>query len=197
MNILSCRREKKILMAVCIAPLFQEKDYQLRELASMVERLESGRQKLLVEIDAQSVEIERLFLENDSLVAQVNESLTYTSQWEQQVQSFLQENGSLRAELKDLRSSLASNTEKSFGELLDTERNTERSKLQMELNSVKEEADTLRAQVLQLTASLNLETQHRSSLNWLYKPVLANIENRLQQLKHVGNQNQLPQLFVI
>ncbi|KAH7307536.1 hypothetical protein KP509_22G064200 [Ceratopteris richardii] len=181
MNILSCRREKKILMAVCIAPLFQEKDYQLRELASMVERLESGRQKLLVEIDAQSVEIERLFLENDSLVAQVNESLTYTSQWEQQVQSFLQENGSLRAELKDLRSSLASNTEKSFGELLDTERNTERSKLQ----------------VLQLTASLNLETQHRSSLNWLYKPVLANIENRLQQLKHVGNQNQLPQLFVI
>ncbi|KAI5054710.1 hypothetical protein GOP47_0029855 [Adiantum capillus-veneris] len=169
----------------------KEKDHQLRELASMVERLESGRQKLLAEIDAQSIEIERLFMENDSLAARFREASTYTSHWEHQVQMCLQENSNLRAELNDLRRKLATHLEKNCEDLLDVRKVNESSKLQVELTVVKGEADALRAQVLQLTSDLNHAVQHASSLNWLYKPILGNIEKRLQQLKYLRSRNQV------
>ncbi|MCO5595104.1 hypothetical protein L7F22_049142 [Adiantum nelumboides] len=169
----------------------KEKDYQLRELASMVERLETGRQKLLAEIDAQSIEIERLFMENDSLAARFKEASTFTSHWEHQVEICLQENTNLRAELEDLRNEIASNSEKNFGDVMGATRVNESSKLQAKVSAVKGEAEALRAQVLQLTSDLNRAVQYAGSLNWLYKPILGNIENRLQQLKYHQSPNQV------
>lgn len=165
----------------------QEKDHQLRELASMIERLESGRQKLLAEIDAQSIEIERLFMENDSLVARFKEASAFTGQWEHQVQMCLQENANLRAELNDVRNKV----EKNPGGFLDAAKVDESSELQVEVSVVKGEAEALRAEILQLTSDLNRAMQHVGSLNWLYRPVLSNIENRLQQLKYHGSNNQV------
>lgn len=169
-------------------------DYQLRELASMVERLEIGRQKLLAEIDSQSVEIERLFSENDSLAACLREASAITGQWEHQVQDCLQQNANLRAELNDLRTRQAQRPDlvplKSIGSS-DAEKEKESSKLQVELGKAKGHAEALSAQVLQLSADLNRAMQHISSLNWLYKPVLASIENRLMQLKQHGKYNEV------
>eukprot|EP00250_Pteridium_aquilinum_P035312 c9118_g1_i1 orf=222-1196(+) len=167
----------------------KEKDYQLRELASMVERLENGRQKLLAEIDVQSIEIERLFMENDNLGACLKEASNFTDQWEHQVQDCLQENANLRAELSDLRTKLALKANKNHGGSSDTDKENESFKLELELSKAKEQAEALRAQVLQLSADLNRAMQHMSSLNWLYRPVLSNIENRLLQLKQHGNYN--------
>lgn len=169
----------------------KEKDLQLHELASMVERLESGRQKLLTEIDVQSMEIERLFVENDSLAASLKEASMFTGQWEHQVQDCLQENANLRAELSDLRARLTVKVDKSLGESSDADKENESSKVQVELSRAKGQAEALSAQVLQLSADLNRAMQHISSLNWLYRPVLANIENRLLQVKQHGNYNEL------
>ncbi|CAN6442831.1 unnamed protein product [Victoria cruziana] len=58
---------------------------QLHELAVMVERLETGRQKLLVEIDSQSSEIERLFEENTDLSTSYKDAMLVAAQWENQV----------------------------------------------------------------------------------------------------------------
>lgn len=170
---------------------FKEKDFQLHELASMVERLEKGRQKLLTEIDVQSMEIERLFLENDSLAASVKEASTFTAQWEGQVQDCLQENANLRAELTDLRARLAVQAVESLGESGDVDKGNETSELQVELSKAKGQAEDLSAHVLQLSADLNRAMQHIKSLNWLYRPVLGNIENRLLQVKQLGNYNEL------
>lgn len=54
-------------------------------MAVALERLESSRQKLLMEIDNQSSEIERLFEENSNLSASYQESINISNQWENQV----------------------------------------------------------------------------------------------------------------
>lgn len=185
-----------------------DRDHQLRELASMIERLESGRQKLLVEIDAQSVEIERLFVENGSLATGLKEASESMAQWERQVQECLEQNTLLRAELNDLRTTKAQISglqhSESLGDLLEAERvgevtnltqeasesmsmRNENSKLKVDLDKTKGQAEALSAQVLQLSVELNRARKHISTLNWVYKPVLASIENRLLRLKQDGD----------
>jgi hypothetical protein len=58
---------------------------QLHDMALMVERLEGSRQKLLMEIDSQSSEIEKLFEENSALSTSYQEAVAVTMQWENQV----------------------------------------------------------------------------------------------------------------
>jgi chromosome segregation ATPase len=58
---------------------------QLHDMALMVERLEGSRQKLLMEIDSQSTEIENLFEENSTLSTSYQEAMSVTMQWENQV----------------------------------------------------------------------------------------------------------------
>uniref|UniRef100_A0A6V7QT11 Uncharacterized protein n=1 Tax=Ananas comosus var. bracteatus TaxID=296719 RepID=A0A6V7QT11_ANACO len=55
---------------------------QLHDMAVMVERLEGSRQKLLMEIDSQSSEIERLFEENSSLSTSCQDAMAVAIQWE-------------------------------------------------------------------------------------------------------------------
>ncbi|KAK8945480.1 hypothetical protein KSP40_PGU015733 [Platanthera guangdongensis] len=67
--------------------LYQNKEKyekQLHDMAVMIERLESSRQKLLMEIDSQSSEIERLFEENSNLSSSHQDALELALQWENQ-----------------------------------------------------------------------------------------------------------------
>ncbi|KAF9607223.1 hypothetical protein IFM89_033430 [Coptis chinensis] len=65
---------------------------QLHDMAVMVERLENSRQKLLMEIDSQSSEIERLFEENYNISASYEEATAVVVQWQNQVLKFTQMN---------------------------------------------------------------------------------------------------------
>ncbi|XP_021852451.2 uncharacterized protein [Spinacia oleracea] len=48
---------------------------QLHDMAVMLKRLEEGRKKLLLEIDSQSSEIEKLFGENSNLTSAYQEAV--------------------------------------------------------------------------------------------------------------------------
>eukprot|EP01018_Ginkgo_biloba_P034502 Gb_28872 [translate_table: standard] len=176
-------------------------DQQLRDLALMVERLENGRQKIIAEIDAQSLEIERLFVENASLSDGLKEMTGVAAQWESQVQECLKQNAELRVMLDKLRTervntvsapSLYNEDAKLTKEI--TEENlsgingngvyaTENSKLKAELAKTQTKAETLAAQVMQLSVELKHTVQAYNGLTRLYNPVLWNIENRLIQMK--------------
>eukprot|EP00249_Psilotum_nudum_P014798 c25011_g1_i1 orf=126-1415(+) len=174
-------------------------EQQLRELASMVERLESGRQTLLAEIDVQSLEIERLFTENSSLVAGLNEVKEAAAQSENHVHVALEENARLRGMLNELRTRQAQSVDlqKLDNYSYNLENNPgngnmetailsvkdENLKLKVELAQEQGQAEALKAQVFQLTADLNHTILNLNSLSKLYKPVLSSIENRLLQLK--------------
>lgn len=80
---------------------------QLHDMAVVVERLESSRQKLLVEIDSQSSEIERLFEENSNLSSSYQEAMGIAVRWENQVKDCLKQNEELRGTLDKLRTEQA------------------------------------------------------------------------------------------
>ncbi|KAF3671571.1 putative CAP-Gly domain-containing linker protein 1-like isoform X2 [Capsicum annuum] len=80
---------------------------QLHDMAVAIERLESSRQKLLMEIDSQSSEIERLFEENSNLLSAHQEALGVAVQWENQVKDCLKQNEELRFVLDKLRNDQA------------------------------------------------------------------------------------------
>ncbi|XWS28787.1 hypothetical protein CRYUN_Cryun25bG0101000 [Craigia yunnanensis] len=75
---------------------------------SAVERLESSRQKLLMEIDNQSSDIGRLFEENSNLPSSYQEAMTTIKQWENRVKDCLTQNEELRRVLDNLRTEQAS-----------------------------------------------------------------------------------------
>ncbi|KAG6556268.1 hypothetical protein Mapa_002209 [Marchantia paleacea] len=169
---------------------------QLHELASMVERLEKGRQKLLGEIDTQSLEIERLFVENSNLELSLRDSSEMAAQWESQVQQCLEHNAQLRSEINRLRMEEAAISESAeLNHVLRTPGKPgapdtgldvlkrENAKLKRDLADVQALAEEQTAQVAQLTSNLNRAVLTSNSLGRLYKPILANIENRLLQMK--------------
>lgn len=174
-------------------------DQQLRDLAMMVERLESGRQKLLSEIDMQSLEIERLFVENANLSAGLKDMTSVASQWENQVQECLKQNAELRVALQKLRAEQANTVSElplqdavSSKEITDNDDKqivghtvyaTENLKLKGELAKTQTKSEALTAQVMQLSVELKRTVQAYDALVRLYKPILWNIENRLIQMK--------------
>ncbi|KAL7082074.1 hypothetical protein ACP275_14G077700 [Erythranthe tilingii] len=172
---------------------------QLHDMAVAVERLESSRQKLLMEIDSQSSEIERLFEENSSLSSAYHESTGLVAHWENQVKVCLQQNEELRSMLDKLRTekaSVAGINDKASQALLDSGRvdNMIEPQYAAEFYSIKSElakeqsrAESLSAEVLQLSARLQRATQAYNGLARLYKPVLRNIENGLMKMKQDGS----------
>ncbi|KAL8027158.1 hypothetical protein ABFX02_14G077000 [Erythranthe guttata] len=172
---------------------------QLHDMAVAVERLESSRQKLLMEIDSQSSEIERLFEENSSLSSAYHESTGLVAHWENQVKVCLQQNEELRNMLDKLRmekASVAGINDKASQALLDSGRvdNLIEPQYAAEFYSIKSElakeqsrAESLSAEVLQLSARLQRATQAYNGLARLYKPVLRNIENGLMKMKQDGS----------
>ncbi|XP_042509890.1 paramyosin isoform X2 [Macadamia integrifolia] len=174
-------------------------EQQLHDMAVMVERLENSRQKLLIEIDSQSSEIERLFEENSNLSVSYEDAMGVVVQWENQVKNCLKENEELRGLLDTLRMEQArlqpSNDKKVQGGLLEANKNDHESIMQgdaaehlaLKLTKEQSRAEALSAEVLQLSAKLQHALQAYNSLTRLYKPVLRNIENNLMKMKQDGS----------
>lgn len=170
---------------------------QLHDMAVAIERLESSRQKLLMEIDSQSSEIERLFEENSILSSAHQEALEVSVQWENQVKDCLKQNEELRVMLDKLRTSQAAvatanknliqrgvweSIKGSKNEIQRTEY-TEIISIKGQLAEEQSKTEALSAEILQLNARLQQATQAYNGLTRIYKPVLWNIQNSLVKLK--------------
>ncbi|KAH0860018.1 hypothetical protein HID58_088279 [Brassica napus] len=161
---------------------------QLHDMAVALERLETSRQKLLMEIDNQSSEIEKLFEENSNLSASYQESINISKQWENQVKECLKQNVELCEALDKLRTEQAGTLSRVSPEVqANGSDGTETLSLKSELAKGQSRAESLSAQVLQLSAQLQQTTQAYNGLMRVYKPVLRNIESSLIKLKQDGS----------
>ncbi|KAL7598794.1 hypothetical protein Lser_V15G26576 [Lactuca serriola] len=166
---------------------------QLHDMAVAVERLESSRQKLLMEIDSQSSEIERLFEENSNLSSAYQEATDIMSHWENQVKDCLKQNEELRSMLDKLRAESIMNNENHIHSGISESykegeaHTTELVSLKGQLAKEQSKAETLSAEVLQLSAQLQQAIQAYNGLARLYKPVLRNIETNLLKMKQEGS----------
>lgn len=161
---------------------------QLHDMAVALERLESSRQKLLMEIDNQSSEIEKLFEENSNLSASYQESINISNQWENQVKECLKQNVELREVLDKLRTEQAGSFSRGPSEFeANGSHGTDTLSLKGELAKEQSRAESLSAQVLQLSAQLQQATQAYNGFMRIYKPVLRNIESSLIKLKQDGS----------
>ncbi|KAL8115400.1 uncharacterized protein LOC141667868 isoform X2 [Apium graveolens] len=174
----------------------QRLEQQLHDMAVAVERFESSRQKLLMEIDSQSSEIERLFEENSNLSAAYQEAMGVVAHWESQVNDCLKQNEVLRAMLDKLRteqanvSTLSENSiqrhildsSKDLGDETPQAHPSEVISLKGQLAKEQSKAEALSAEVLELSARLQQATQAYNGLARLYKPVLRNIESGLLKM---------------
>ncbi|KAB1225856.1 hypothetical protein CJ030_MR1G005219 [Morella rubra] len=182
---------------------------QLHDLAIVVERLESSRQKLLMEIDSQSSEIERLFEENSNLSSSYQEAMSIAMRWENQVKDCLKQNEELRESLDKLRTEQARGLPESYKEGVDETGSSaftaEVLSLKGQLAKEQSKAEALSAEVMQLSARLQQVTQAYNGLIGLlesneaqllisskrkkcsYKPVLRDIESSLIKMKQDGS----------
>ncbi|GER33680.1 myosin heavy chain-related [Striga asiatica] len=162
---------------------------QLHDMALAVERLESSRQKLLMEIDSQSSEIEKLFEENSSLSSSYQESIGLAAHWENQVKNCLQQNEELRSMLDQLRIEQAnmSGPTGKVPPVTEHEYGSEMYSLKGQLAKEQSRAEALSAEVMQLSLRLQQAIQAYNALSRLYNPVLRNIENGLLKMKQDGS----------
>lgn len=172
---------------------------QLHDMAVAVERLESSRQKLLMEIDSQSSVIESLFEENSNLSSSYQDAMGVVVHWENQVKDCLKQNEELRGMLNKLRAeqtSLLPNNEIPFS-LSEGNKDggnntgpqaytTEILFLKGQLAKEQSRVEALSAEVMQLGAQLQQATHAYNGLARLYKPVLQNIERSLIKMKQDG-----------
>ncbi|KAF6161112.1 hypothetical protein GIB67_007753 [Kingdonia uniflora] len=176
----------------------QEKEIlekQLHDMAVMVERLEGSRQKLLIEVDSQSSEIERLFEENYNLSTSYEEVVGVVVQWENQVKDCLNQNEELRGLLDKLRTEQAYmqplNATRAQSGSVETEKDSnhsfEISVLKAQLSKEQSRAEDLSAEIMKLSAERQHAVQSYNGLARLYKPVLRNIESSLIKIKQDGS----------
>uniref|UniRef100_A0A453IF14 Uncharacterized protein n=1 Tax=Aegilops tauschii subsp. strangulata TaxID=200361 RepID=A0A453IF14_AEGTS len=165
---------------------------QLHDMALMVERLEGSRQKLLMEIDSQSLEIENLFEENSVLSTSYQEAMSVTMEWENQVKDCLKQNEELRLHLEKLRIEQANllktnNTSVQLDGQSETsippELVTENLSLKDELVKEQSRSEGLSAEIMKLSAQLRKAVQAQNNLTRLYRPVLKDIEGNLMKMK--------------
>ncbi|CAN6289916.1 unnamed protein product [Urochloa humidicola] len=167
---------------------------QLHDMALMVERLEGSRQKLLMEIDSQSSEIEKLFEENSALSTSYQEAIAVTGQWENQVRDCLKQNEELRSHLEKLRLEQASLLKvsninaQSDGQNDNTISNppelvTENLSLKDQLIKEQSRSEGLLAERMKLSVELRKTVQALNNLTRLYRPVLRDIETNLMKMK--------------
>ncbi|XP_078428156.1 myosin heavy chain-like protein [Wolffia australiana] len=166
---------RDVVSKTALAKEKEKLEKQLHDLAVMVERLENGRQKLLLEVDSQSSQIEKLYEENADLSASYNDALKAIAEWESQVKSCLEQNKELRETLHKLR------TDKRLS--LDSQGAEALQQLKGELADEESRSEALSAEVLRLSSELKLASQSYQKLTWMYRPVLRNIEESLMKMK--------------
>ncbi|XP_022946938.1 tropomyosin [Cucurbita moschata] len=163
---------------------------QLHDMAVAIERLENSRQKLLMEIDSQSSEIERLFEENSTLSSSYHEAVSVGVHWENQVKDCLKQNEALRRVLDELRTEQLNSLPVSYRDgAVETQSppfTSDLLYLKAQLAKEQSRAEMLSAEVLELSTRLQQATQAYNGLTRLYKPVLRNIETSLIKMKQDG-----------
>ncbi|XP_030537612.1 paramyosin [Rhodamnia argentea] len=182
----------------------EKSEKQLHDMAVAVERLENSRQKLLIEIDSQSSEIERLFEENSNLTSSYQEAMSTVVLWENQVKDCLKQNEELRGVIDRLRADQASllsiNEREALKGIVESHGDgvkeisskppaymSEILSLKGQLAKEQTRAEALSAEIMQLSARLQQATQAYNGLARLYKPVLRNIESSLIKMKQDGS----------
>ncbi|CAJ1955666.1 unnamed protein product [Sphenostylis stenocarpa] len=165
----------------------QKLDSQLHDMALAIERLESSRQKLLMEIDSQSTEIERLFEENSNLSNSYQEAIRAAVRWENQVMECLKQNEELRGILDNLRMEQArgflDSSKNGAHEIASLASTQEMASMKGQLVKEQSRAEALSAEVMQLSAQLEQVKQAYDGLARFYRPVLRNIESNLVKMK--------------
>ncbi|XP_056686903.1 uncharacterized protein [Spinacia oleracea] len=168
---------------------------QLHDMAVMLERLEGGRQKLLLEIDSQSSEIEKLFEENSNLTSAYQEAVGVASHWETQVKECLKQNEELRGMLDKLRTEQINIMSSNGGQMINGSSgknnhggsdtgSDEILNLKGQLLREQSRGESLSAEIMQLSLQLQQTSRAYTGLARLYKPVLRNIESNLLKAKH-------------
>ncbi|XP_054812001.1 uncharacterized protein LOC129313120 isoform X2 [Prosopis cineraria] len=164
---------------------------QLHDMALAVERLESSRQKLLMEIDSQSTEIERLFEENSNISSSYEEAIGAAMRWENQVKECLKQNEELRGILDKLRMEHARGLPHSSSDgahaVVSSASTAEMVSLKGQLVKEQSRAEALSAQVMRLSVQLEQVKQAYDGLARFYKPVLRHIESCLIKMKQDGS----------
>ncbi|QCE09193.1 protein CROWDED NUCLEI 1 [Vigna unguiculata] len=165
----------------------QKLDIRLHDMALAIERLESSRQKLLMEIDSQSTEIERLFEENSNISNSYQEAIQASMRWENQVMECLKQNEELRGILDNLRDEqargLPDSSKNGAHEMPSLASTEEMTSMKGQLVKEQRRAEALSAEVMQLSAQLEQVKQAYDGLTRFYRPVLRNIESNLIKMK--------------
>jgi len=167
---------------------------QLHDMALMIERLEGSRQKLLMEIDSQSSEIEKLFEENSALSASYQEAIDVTVQWENQVRDCLKQNEELRSHLEKLRleqvsllkvSNIATQSDGQTENSISNPPQMVIENISLKDQLIKEQSrsEGLSAEIMKLSAELRKAVHAQNNLARLYRPVLRDIESNLMKMK--------------
>nr|ACG35669.1 t-snare [Zea mays] len=169
-------------------------EQQLHDMALMIERLEGSRQKLLMEIDSQSSEIEKLFEENSALSASYQEAIDVTVQWENQVRDCLKQNEELRSHLEKLRleqvsllkvSNIATQSDGQTENSISNPPQMVIENISLKDQLIKEQSrsEGLSAEIMKLSAELRKAVHAQNNLARLYRPVLRDIESNLMKMK--------------
>ncbi|MED6119046.1 hypothetical protein PIB30_008266 [Stylosanthes scabra] len=161
----------------------QKLERQLHDMALAVERLESSRQKLLMEIDSQSTEIERLFEENSNLSNSYQEAVGAAARWENQVLECLKQNEELRGILDKLRMEQATGFPAKAHEIGSSASTAEMASVKGALVKEQSRAEALSAEVMRLSAQLEQVKQAYDGITRFYRPVLRNIQSSLVKMK--------------
>ncbi|KAK6646093.1 hypothetical protein PHAVU_L008343 [Phaseolus vulgaris] len=165
----------------------QKLDGQLHDMALAIERLENSRQKLLMEIDSQSTEIEKLFEENANLSNSYQEAIRASVRWEDQVMECLKQNEELRVILDNLRNEqakgLPDSSKNGAHEIPSSASTQEMASMKGQVVKEQRRAEALSAEVMQLSAQLEQVKQAYDGLARFYRPVLRNIESNLIKMK--------------
>jgi len=149
-----------------------------KEMESLIHRLKLTREKLLLEMDEQSITVERLYAENEALSDALFQQRHVSSKWELQAQEGL-------ARSEQLKNMLEESATWGLNNLTSTDANSPEyqiEKLEAELVVERAKCADLDLQVRALSAEITKATQHTGELSRSVLPVLTAIEGRMMQL---------------
>ena len=160
-------------------------DEQLEHLENKMNSLEGGRKVLINEIDAQALEIERLFTENKHLAESVLKSKALSEEWERQAQGSLQQTERLQDMLEE--SAAWSAGERRAGPAgADGAAPEAGGDFELRWREESRKCASLEVQLAKLAVEVTQAKQVNAQLAESMLPILTGIEGALIQAKKTG-----------
>ncbi|KAL0045188.1 hypothetical protein WJX82_000173 [Trebouxia sp. C0006] len=158
----------------------------LQKLRGQVSSLKASRDKLLVEVDRQSLEIESLLTDNSALEQGLAHMQESAQRWEAQAQENLQHMDQLKSLLEESAfwqsQSAQLSTADADGSNSDHQRAPDEAQLQKEVLQEKARATGLEVQIRALCLELAHARENAGLLSQSIAPTLGNIGSRVAQL---------------